>query len=112
MPRATARSAFSPTIASAPRLSIPAACGRRRFEEQLGWLSEHSNVLTPGQFDAIMSGESRCPGNAVLITIDDGHESVADMPWPALDRRGSEGGAVRLSRAWSGAARERTAGVW
>jgi peptidoglycan/xylan/chitin deacetylase (PgdA/CDA1 family) len=57
------------------------------FEEQLDWLSEHSTVLTPDLFDAVMAGRSPAPPNAVLISIDDGHESVAAYALPALNDR-------------------------
>ena len=58
------------------------------FEAQLDWLCEHANVLTPTQFEAVMSGAIPAPPDAILITIDDGHESVPTHALPALDRRG------------------------
>lgn len=58
------------------------------FEAQLDWLSANAHVLTPAEFDTVMSGTSIAPPGAVLLTIDDGHGSVAAHALPALDRRG------------------------
>lgn len=58
------------------------------FAEQLTWLSAHATVLTPSGFDAVMSGAAAAPPDAVLITIDDGHASVAEHALPALRRVG------------------------
>lgn len=66
----------------------PCCLDPQSFEMQLEWLSEHANVLSPEQFSAAMSGVSRAPPDSVLITIDDGHWSVASHALPALDRRG------------------------
>lgn len=66
----------------------PCCVHPRSFETQAAWLSAHANVLTPAKFDAVMSGESQAPRNAILITIDDGHASVAEHALPVLDRHG------------------------
>lgn len=66
----------------------PCCLDPRHFEEQLDWLQANANVLSPTQFDAIMSGAEPAPADAVLITIDDGHQSVASLALPALGRRG------------------------
>jgi peptidoglycan/xylan/chitin deacetylase (PgdA/CDA1 family) len=66
----------------------PCCLDPRHFEQQLDWLLAHANLLSPAQFDSIMSGSRAAPRDAVLITIDDGHESVARHALPALDRRG------------------------
>ena len=66
----------------------PCCLQPQAFAAQLDWLGTHASVLTPAQFDAVMSGEQPAPPCAVLITIDDGHSSVAAHALPALDRRG------------------------
>ena len=66
----------------------PCCLDPRHFEEQLDWLQANAAVLSPARFEAIISGVEPAPAHAVLITIDDGHESVAAHALPALDRRG------------------------
>jgi hypothetical protein len=66
----------------------PCCVRPQAFDSQLRWLAGHTSVLTPEQFDAAMSGESPVPPDAVLITIDDGHASVAAHALPALERHG------------------------
>lgn len=66
----------------------PCCLAPHHFEEQLDWLQANASLLSPPQFEAIMSGAAPAPRDAVLITIDDGHESVATHALPALDRRG------------------------
>lgn len=58
------------------------------FEAHLDWLDEFAAVLGPQDFDAVMTGRRPAPPDAVLITIDDGHASVASHALAALDRRG------------------------
>jgi predicted deacetylase len=69
-----------------PSALDPCCIGVKAFEEQLDWLSEHCNVLSPSRFEAVMSGRLPVPEAAVLISIDDGHESV-EHALGALDRR-------------------------
>jgi peptidoglycan/xylan/chitin deacetylase (PgdA/CDA1 family) len=64
----------------------PCCVDVQTFEEQLDWLSAHCTVLAPGRFEAVMSGRLPVPEAAVLISIDDGHESV-EHALAALDRR-------------------------
>jgi hypothetical protein len=66
----------------------PCCLEPQAFEAQLDWLCKHTHVLTPAEFQAVMSGLMPPPANAVLLTIDDGHASVAAHALPALDRRG------------------------
>jgi peptidoglycan/xylan/chitin deacetylase (PgdA/CDA1 family) len=66
----------------------PCCLDPRHFEQQLDWLLAHANLLSPAQFDSIMSGARAAPLDAVLITIDDGHDSVARHALPALQQRG------------------------
>jgi peptidoglycan/xylan/chitin deacetylase (PgdA/CDA1 family) len=61
------------------------------FESQLRWLSDHSDVLTPQAFVDAMSGTRPLRDPAVLITIDDGHQSIAEYALPALQRCGIQG---------------------
>ena len=58
------------------------------FEAHLDWLGTQAAVLAPATFDAIMTGHAPAPPHAVLISIDDGHASVAVHALAALDRRG------------------------
>ena len=58
------------------------------FEAHLDWLAARATVLSPPQFDAIMSGRMPAPPDAVLVSIDDGHASVATHALAALERRG------------------------
>jgi peptidoglycan/xylan/chitin deacetylase (PgdA/CDA1 family) len=66
----------------------PCSLEPRIFQEQLDWLVANANVLTPSEFDAVMSGRRPIPPRAVLISIDDGHSSVAEHALPALDNLG------------------------
>ena len=66
----------------------PCCLDPRHFEAQLDWLQANASVLSPARFDAVMSRSEPMPRNAVLLTIDDGHASVASHALPALDRRG------------------------
>ncbi len=66
----------------------PCCLDPRHFEEQLDWLQANATLLSPARFEAIMSGAEPPPPDAVLVTIDDGHQSVATHALPALDRRG------------------------
>jgi peptidoglycan/xylan/chitin deacetylase (PgdA/CDA1 family) len=66
----------------------PCCIDPAHFEEQLDWLQANADVLSPAQFEAVMSGCGPAPQDAVLITIDDGHASVATHALPSLDRRG------------------------
>ena len=58
------------------------------FDWQMAWLAAHANVLTPEDFDHVMSGRRPAPSNSILITIDDGHASVEEYALAALDRHG------------------------
>src|SRR5215210_6902109 len=44
----------------------PCCVRQEAFDAQLRWLAGHIRVLTPGEFDAAMSGESPTPADAVL----------------------------------------------
>lgn len=58
-----------------------------RFEEQLSWLAENGwTALTLDQYLEVRAG-ARPPGRkTVLITIDDGYPSVAELAAPVLAR--------------------------
>jgi peptidoglycan/xylan/chitin deacetylase (PgdA/CDA1 family) len=58
----------------------------QRFEEQIRWLASHADVLTPARFTRIQNGSERLLRDAVLVTIDDGHCSVATHALEVLDR--------------------------
>jgi peptidoglycan/xylan/chitin deacetylase (PgdA/CDA1 family) len=42
------------------------------FEAQLRWLTKYWNIISPAEFEAIMSGKSPLIGDNLLITFDDG----------------------------------------
>lgn len=58
------------------------------FESNLQWLAANAVVLSPQQFVACLRAEVRAPENAVLLSIDDGHASVAQHALPLLTRHG------------------------
>lgn len=66
----------------------PCCLDPAEFEAQLDWLGRRARVLTPQQFGRIMSRGDPTPAGAVLLTIDDGHGSVAQHALAALARRG------------------------
>jgi peptidoglycan/xylan/chitin deacetylase (PgdA/CDA1 family) len=56
-----------------------------RFDAQMRWLVSHVDVLTPARFAAIQRGTEVLYRDAVLVTIDDGHASVATCALPVLE---------------------------
>lgn len=60
------------------------AVSTRRFDEQLGWLTEHREVLTLPEL-ARLHRESRLPARAVAITFDDGYACNATAAAPLLE---------------------------
>lgn len=60
-----------------------------QFEAQLDWLARnHYQVLRLPDLPAFLSGRQALPQRAVVITMDDGYESVYRHAWPALRRHG------------------------
>jgi peptidoglycan/xylan/chitin deacetylase (PgdA/CDA1 family) len=57
-----------------------------QFAAQMGWLIDHVDVLTPARFAAIQRGQQELERDAVLVTIDDGHQSLATHALPVLER--------------------------
>ncbi|MEQ1558604.1 MAG: polysaccharide deacetylase family protein [Methyloglobulus sp.] len=62
----------------------PVCVKPKEFDRQLAWLKNNTCILNPQQFVQIMSGEQPLPAASVLITIDDGHQSVIDFAIPFL----------------------------
>ena len=58
------------------------------FENQLDYLSEHYNFVTPVQVMDAIDGNQSLPKNAVLLTFDDGYKDHFDYVYPALKSRG------------------------
>lgn len=58
------------------------------FESNLRWLAANAAVLNPQAFDAGMRAQGPAPRDAVMITIDDGHVSVARHALPLLAQYG------------------------
>lgn len=60
-----------------------------QFEAQLEWLSKNRyQVLTLDQLAAFLAGRRAVPQRSVVITIDDGYESVYRHAYPALKKYG------------------------
>ncbi len=62
----------------------PVCVKPEEFDQQLTWLKNNTCILSPQQFVLVISGEQPLPPRSVLITIDDGHQSVIDFAIPIL----------------------------
>ena len=72
---------FGPTVADA--MTVTTAV----FEEQLAWLRAHDYRIIPlRDLLGSLSGTADPPPRAVVITVDDGHESVYRELWPLIRR--------------------------
>jgi len=56
----------------------------RDFASQMSWLKDHDLVITLAEFRDLLSGKLEISTDKVLISIDDGHESVTDIALPIL----------------------------
>jgi peptidoglycan/xylan/chitin deacetylase (PgdA/CDA1 family) len=70
------------------------------FEEQLDWLSERFNIITPEQFGEYLRGHSVPDRPFCLLTFDDGTKDHAQVVTPILARRGLSGLFFLLSGPW------------
>lgn len=62
---------------------------RRSFERQINWLKAKGyTAVTVARLAAFLHGNSDLPEKPVLITFDDGYQSVWDLAKPVLDRAG------------------------
>lgn len=60
-----------------------------RFEAQLDWLARNDwRVLRLADLAPFLAGKQALPPRSVVITIDDGYDSVYRHAWPALKRHG------------------------
>lgn len=60
-----------------------------RFEQQLDWLARNGyRVIRLAELADFMAGRRPLPQRSVVITIDDGYESVHRHAWPLLRRHG------------------------
>lgn len=60
-----------------------------RFEQQLDWLARNGyHVVRLADLAEFMAGRRPLPRRSVVITIDDGYESVHRHAWPLLRRHG------------------------
>jgi peptidoglycan/xylan/chitin deacetylase (PgdA/CDA1 family) len=67
------------------KMSVPP----ERFAAQLEWLARNDyRVVRLSQLTAFLEGREALPQRAVVITIDDGYESVYRQAWPLLKRYG------------------------
>lgn len=67
------------------KMSVPP----ERFAAQLEWLARNDyRVIRLSQLTAFLEGREALPQRAVVITIDDGYESVYRQAWPLLKRYG------------------------
>lgn len=69
--------------ASTPLDSGVYSATQEQFDEQLGWLKTHADVIGLEQLDAAMTG---APGRFVLITFDDGYSDNLELAFPVLQR--------------------------
>ena len=59
------------------------------FEAQLDWLARnHYKVLRLSDLGPFLAGKQALPQRSVVITIDDGYESVHRFAWPLLKKYG------------------------
>ncbi len=96
--RETGRSGIRPGRAQ----SIPVLCYHRfgtrddgmmisaqRFAEQMDWLRDHGYHVVPlRDLLDFLEGRKRLPRKSVVLTIDDGHQSIYRVAWPILRRHG------------------------
>jgi peptidoglycan/xylan/chitin deacetylase (PgdA/CDA1 family) len=67
------------------KMSVPT----ERFAAQLEWLARNDyRVIRLSQLNAFLEGREPLPQRSVVITIDDGYESVYRQAWPLLKRYG------------------------
>ena len=60
-----------------------------KFEAQLEWLARHRYRVIPlTQLPAFLEGRAALPKRSVVLTIDDGYESVYRIAWPLLRKYG------------------------
>ena len=72
---------------------------RRSFAAQLDWLARNDyRVLRLSQLARFLAGKKPLPQRSVVITIDDGYESVYRHALPAAAQVRLPGHAVRLHR--------------
>ncbi len=74
------------------RLGAPASkmtVTAERFEAQLEWLlAQHYQVLRLSDVQAFLAGKQPLPRKAVVLTFDDGYESVFRLAFPLLKKHG------------------------
>jgi peptidoglycan/xylan/chitin deacetylase (PgdA/CDA1 family) len=56
------------------------------FELQMRWVASRRLALSPGAVEGLLSGEDESANRGVLVTIDDGDESVYTHALPVLER--------------------------
>ncbi len=58
----------------------------RDFEAQLAWLTQHGLAVSLAQVEGFLAGKRLLPDGAVLVTVDDGFESLYAGALPLLRR--------------------------
>lgn len=56
------------------------------FEAQMAWLAQHKRAVSMEQVQRFLAGEIELPAGAVLVTIDDGYQSVYEFALPILKK--------------------------
>ncbi|BAU11991.1 hypothetical protein LEP3755_25150 [Leptolyngbya sp. NIES-3755] len=56
------------------------------FETQMAWLARHKRAVSLEQIERFLRGEIDLPNGSVLVTIDDGYQSVYDFALPILKK--------------------------
>ncbi|WP_058998007.1 polysaccharide deacetylase family protein [Leptolyngbya sp. NIES-2104] len=56
------------------------------FEAQMAWLARHKRAVSMEQVERFLRGEIDLPAGSVLVTIDDGYQSVHDLALPILKK--------------------------
>jgi peptidoglycan/xylan/chitin deacetylase (PgdA/CDA1 family) len=59
-----------------------------RFDAQMAWLARSGRAVSLAQVQAFVAGRAALPDGAVLVTIDDGGASLADVALPILAAHG------------------------
>jgi peptidoglycan/xylan/chitin deacetylase (PgdA/CDA1 family) len=56
------------------------------FEQQMAWLAQHKRAVSLDELQQFLAGKIRLPSGSVLVTIDDGYQSVHDFALPILKK--------------------------
>lgn len=71
-----------------PGRRAPFCVGAEAFERQMAWLARSGRAASLAQVRGFLGGRRNLDDGAVLVTIDDGDPSVAEVALPILRRHG------------------------